>query len=227
MEFDEKQTEWSQKQSKEIPVIQTYKYKLAKQKAIELIKKKQYGLTQADFWILMNETKSGKMQYTTLILSHNGCLKINDNLQDKFKPESVEIIENGYKNELVFKYCNKEQGLFEVGEVSATNCKNDYPYAMALKRCFDRVILKLSKLAYVGIMSDSEAENMQKENQEEDIANNKIDDIKIKALNKAIKAYNISKEVVAIILSNYEYSKIEDIELKNYKSICEDLSLKK
>ena len=227
MEFDEKKYEYSAKQGKDIPVYQTHKYNEAKKKAIELIENKQYGLTQADFWILMNETKTGKMQYTTLILSHNGCLKINDNLQDKFKPESVEIIENGYKNELVFKYCNKEQGLFEVGEVSATNCKNDYPYAMALKRCFDRVVLKLSKLAYSGIMSDSEAEDTQKENQEQDLANEKIDNTRIKALNKAIKAYDISKEIVGIILSNYSYSKIEDIELKNYKSICDDLSLKK
>lgn len=46
----------------------------------------------------------------------------------------------------------------EVGEVSQGNCKNSYPYAMALKRCFDRVVLKNSKLAYSGVYSDSEAD---------------------------------------------------------------------
>ena len=39
-----------------------------------------------------------------------------------------------------------------------SNCQNDYPYAMAYKRLFDRVVLKLSKLAYSGIYSDSESE---------------------------------------------------------------------
>jgi hypothetical protein len=47
---------------------------------------------------------------------------------------------------------------WSIGEASPKNCKNDYPYAMALKRLFDRVVLKLSKLAYSGIMSDSESE---------------------------------------------------------------------
>ena len=42
--------------------------------------------------------------------------------------------------------------------MSQHNCKNAYPYAMALKRCFDRVVLKNSKLAYDGVYSDSEAD---------------------------------------------------------------------
>ena len=227
MDFDEKQTEWSAKQGKEIPVVISNKYKEAKKKAIELIESNKYGLTEADFWILMNETKIGKMMYTTLILSHNGCLKINDNLSSKFNPDEVEIIENGYKGELVFKYQDKEQGIFEVGEVSEKNCKNDYPYAMALKRCFDRVVLKLSKLAFSGIMSDSEAEDTNKQEEEKDIANEKIDEIKKTALEKAIKKYKISDEIVGIILSNYNYSILEDIQVKNYKAICDDLSLNK
>lgn len=227
MDFEEKQTEWSTKQGKEIPVVISNKYKEAKQKAIELIENKKYGLTEADFWILMNETKTGKMMYTTLILSHNGCLKINDNLISKFNPDAVEIIENGYKGELVFKYQDKEQGIFEVGEVSEKNCKNDYPYAMALKRCFDRVVLKISKLAFCGIMSDSEAEDTTKQDEEKDIANEKIDDIKKTALEKAIKKYKISDEIVGIILSNYNYSTLEEIQVKNYKAICDDLSLNK
>ena len=218
---------------KKIPVeFHTPKYKEAKNKATELLNSDKYKgvLEPSDFWILVNTyANKTKAMYSGLIISHDGCLKINDVLEDKlkFKPECMGLDKEGYNNSLVYSYICPEQGLYEVGEVSKDNCKNDYPYAMALKRCFDRVVLKLSKLAYSGIMSDSEAEDTQKENQEQDLANEKIDNTKIKALNKAIKAYDISKEIVGIILSNYSYSKIEDIELKNYKSICDDLSLKK
>ena len=156
--FNEKTTEWSNKQGKEIPVWQSDKYKESRDKAIEVIKSGKYGLSESDFWILMNETKSGKMAYTGLIISHNGCLKINDALSDKFKPECVSYTENGWSGSLVYTYCSTEQGLFEVGEVSSKNCKIDYPYAMALKRMFDRVVLKLSKLAYAGIYGEDEAD---------------------------------------------------------------------
>ncbi len=228
MDFDEKKEEWSVSQKKYLPVNFTSKYIEAKKKAKELIEKKEFGLTEADFWILQNENREKtKINYTTLILTHNGCLKINDKSENKFNPDAVTIIENGYKGELVFKYQDKEQGIFEVGEVSEKNCKNDYPYAMALKRCFDRVVLKLSKLAFSGIMSDSEAEDTTKQDEEKDIANEKIDEIKKTALEKAIKKYKISDEIVGIILSNYNYSSLEDIEIKNYKAICDDLSLSK
>lgn len=156
--FGEKQKEYSAKDGKELPVWVTPKYEVARQKAIEIIDSGKYGVTDADFWILMNATKTGKMAYTGLIISHNGCLKINDSLADKFKPECVNYDKQGYRESLVYSYCCPEQGLYEVGEVSAKNCKNEYPYAMAYKRLFDRVVLKLSKLAYSGIMSDSESD---------------------------------------------------------------------
>lgn len=100
------------------------------------------------------------MAYTGLIISHDGCLKINDKLKDelKFKPQCVTVDKDGYKGSLVYSYCCEEQGLYEVGEVTSDNCKNSYPYAMALKRCFDRVVLKNSKIAYSGIYSDSESD---------------------------------------------------------------------
>lgn len=227
MDFEEKQEEWSQKQGKNIPVVITNKYKNAKKKAIELIESNKYGLTQADFWILMNETKQGRMSYTTLILSHNGCLKINDSLDEKFNPDSIEIVEQGYKGELVFKYCNSAQGIFEVGEVSDKNCKNEYPYAMALKRCFDRVVLKLSKLAYEGIMSDSEADDSFKQDEEKNIENDAISETKLDALQRAIKKYKISDGVVGVILANYEYKTLEEIKMKDYMNIVNDLSLNK
>lgn len=156
--FGEKTMEYSTKQGKEIPVWQTPKYQEARKKAVEIIDSGKYGLTDAHFWILMNETKNGKMAYTSLIISHNGCLMVNDKLEDKFRPSCVVECRDGWNGSLVYSYQCEEQGLYEVGEVSTRNCKNDYPYAMALKRLFDRVVLKLSKLAYSGIMSDSESE---------------------------------------------------------------------
>lgn len=158
MNFGEKATEYSQKHGKEVPVWQSPKYLESKAKAEEIINSQKYGVKESDFWILMNATKSGKMAYTGLIISHNGCLKINDCLESKFDPSCVTIDKEGYKGSLVYTYCNSAQGIYEVGEASATNCKNDYPYAMAFKRLFDRVVLKLSRLAYAGIYSDSEAD---------------------------------------------------------------------
>lgn len=158
MNFGEKKTEYNAKLGKEVPVWQSPKYLESKAKAEEIIGCGKYGVEESDFWILMNATKSGKMAYTGLIISHNGCLKINDCLESKFSPECVTLDKDGYKNSLVYSYCNEAQGIYEVGEVNATNCKNEYPYAMAYKRLFDRVVLKLSKLAYAGIYSDSEAD---------------------------------------------------------------------
>lgn len=156
--FGEKKMEWSQKHGKEIPVWQSPKYVESKAKAEEIINSNKYGVLASDFWILMNATKNENMAYTGLIISHNGCLKINDCLERKFDPACVRVDKDGYKGSLVYTYCNPEQGLYEVGEVNQSNCKNEYPYAMAYKRLFDRVVLKLSKLAYAGIYSDSEAD---------------------------------------------------------------------
>ena len=155
--FNEKTVEHTKDGDK--PVWQSPKYIAAKEKAIEAINSGKYGLTEADFWILMNLTaKKDKMAYSGLIISHNGCLKINDCLESKFTPSCVFFDKDGYKNSLVYSYCNDEQGIYEVGEVSDKNCSNAYPYAMAYKRLFDRVVLKLSKFAYSGIMSDSESD---------------------------------------------------------------------
>ncbi len=227
--FNEKKEEYSTKQGKNIPVWQSEKYIQARKKAVELIEKKEYGLTEADFWILMNETKSGKMQYTGLIISHTGCLKINDKLEKdkKFIASSVSIDKDGYENTLVYTYINDGQGLYEVGEVSKLNCKNLYPYAMALKRCFDRVVLKNSKLAYESIYSDSEGADIEKENDEKETAEETIDKVKIEALYKAISSYKIADAVVSIVLAGFNYSKIEDIRIKDYKMICDAFALRK
>jgi hypothetical protein len=165
--FGEKKSEYNSKLGKEVEVWQSPKYLEAKKKAIETLESPLYKdvLSEGDFWILMNALKSGKMAYTGLIISHNGCLKINDALpaDKRFKPSCVSLTETGYKGSLVYTYINDDQGIYEVGEVSDKNCSNAYPYAMALKRCMDRVILKSSKLAYSGIYSDSEAEEFKNE----------------------------------------------------------------
>lgn len=164
--FGEKKTE--NINGKTLPVESiTPKYKEARNKAIELLESDKYKgiLETSDFWILVNTyANKTKAMYSGLIISHDGCLKINDVLDKelKFKPECMTLDKEGYNGSLVFTYNCSEQGIYEVGEVSKDNCKNDYPYAMALKRCMDRVILKNSKIAYSGIYSDSEADEFTK-----------------------------------------------------------------
>lgn len=165
-----------------IPVeFHTPKYKEAKAKAIELLESKEYKdvLLESDFWILVNTySNKTKAMYSGLIISHDGCLKINDTLEEKlkFKPECISIDKEGYKNSLVYTYNCKEQGLYEVGEVNAENLKKGaYPYAMAIKRCFDRVVLKNSKIAYSGIYSDSESEEFTKKEEPKDDKKKKLE----------------------------------------------------
>lgn len=158
--FDEKKMEYDSEIKKEIPVIWMPKYYSGRGAAIKLLEEKVY-MSESDFWILKNKTKAkDKMLYSGLIISHNGCLKLNDNAaaEKRFRPECVTIDKQGYGGSLVYTYCCPDQGIYEVGEASAKNCKNDYPYAMAFKRCFDRVVLKLCGLAFYGVYSDSEAD---------------------------------------------------------------------
>jgi hypothetical protein len=161
--FGEKEKEYFN--GKEMEVWQSPKYKASRDKAIEMIESNRYDLTDADFWILMNSTKTGKMAYTGLIISHNGCLKINDKLDNKVKPSCFSLDKDGYNNSLVYTYCDEDT--FEVGEFNSTNGKNAYPYAMAFKRCFDRVVLKKSKLAFSGIYSEVEADEFKEQPSEE------------------------------------------------------------
>jgi hypothetical protein len=163
--FNEKKFEFFN--GKDLPVVITPKYTEAKNKALEAINGTYKDiLSEADFWILMNTNKAkDKMLYSGLIISHNGCLKINDSLplERRFKPSALSRTE-GWKGALIYTYCDDE--IFEVGEVTEENCKNAYPHAMALKRCFDRVVLKKCKLAYGGIMSDSESEEFREPERE-------------------------------------------------------------
>lgn len=163
-DFNEKEEEFINGQT--LKVWQSPAYKNSKEKVIEILESGKYDLKECDFWILMNKTKTGKVAYTGLIISHNGCLKINDKLENKVIPKNFTIDKEGYKNSLVVSYVDDD--VCEFGEYSSTNCKNEYPYAMAYKRCFDRAVLKKSKLAYAGVYSDSEADEF-KEKQEDEM----------------------------------------------------------
>lgn len=182
--FEEKATEFNSKTGKEAPPWLTPRYKEAKNKAIEIIESDLYKgvILESDFWILKNALKNGNISYTGLIISHNGCLKINDVLPEgkKFEPDSVTIDKDGYNGSLVFIYQNQKQGIYEVGEVNPKNCRNEYVYAMGLKRCMDRVILKLSRLAYSGIFSEVEADEFKEPEKTEIIkkdADEKVEDV--------------------------------------------------
>ena len=165
--FGEKSKEKNPKTEEEVTVFKTPKYLEAYQSAFQIVTENKFGLEEKDFWIQKNMSKTGtKMIYSGLIISHNGCLKINSQLKEQFKPECVTIDKDGYGDSLVFLYCSPEQGLFEAGEVNKSNCKIAYPYAMALKRLFDRVVLKLSKLAYDGIYADTESDEFSEDEEE-------------------------------------------------------------
>ena len=224
-DFGEKKTESYQGQ--ELPVWQSPKYLEAKKGVIEILESEQYKgvLKVSDFWILMNTySNKTKMMYTGLIISHNGCLKINDLLENKFKPECVSLDKEGYNNSLVYTYQDEE--VYEVGEVSKSNCKNDYPYAMALKRCFDRVVLKKCKLAYKGIYSDSEADEFT-----EKLENKEVEEINYRnELIKYCKENNIDMNEIAkeyklnAQSNNEEFEKaLNELEFVNSASIQERL----
>ena len=181
--FGAQKMEYNSKAGANTKTWESPKYLEGKKKAIELIDKTEYGLTEADFWIL--KTYSAKIvTYAGLIISHNGCLKINDKLaaEAKFVPSCVSWVRNG-AGDLVLQYLNDKQGLLEFGEASIKNCTNAYPFAMVLKRLQDRVILKNSKIAFSGIMSEVESEEFKRtEREDQEKADNLITDEQIAEL---------------------------------------------
>lgn len=231
--FGEKTKEYSFKTGKEVPVWQSPKYKQSRDKAIEIIEKYD-NIREGDFWILMNETKKGdKMIYTGLIISHNACLKLNNHLPEemRFVPSCVEFDKNGYNNSLVFMYSNDAQGIYEVGEVSRDNCKNGYPYAMAYKRLFDRVVLKNSRLAYDGIYSDSEADEFKEPQEVKEESgvelidpgkmNEKIDLAKANVIRKKCQENGIMVDKVCQL---YKINALTDMTLRMWLNVNEHWS---
>ena len=173
--FGAQKMEYNSKAGANTKTWESPKFLEGKKKAVELIDKTEYGLTESDFWIL--KTYSAKtVTYAGLIISHNGCLKINDKLaaEAKFVPSCVSWVRNG-AGDLVLQYLNDKQGLLEFGEASIKNCTNAYPFAMVLKRLQDRVILKNSKIAFSGIMSEEESEELKRpEREDQEKADNLI-----------------------------------------------------
>lgn len=164
----------------EYDVWQTPKYVESRNKAIELIESEQYKgvLKDGDFWVLMNKISENTIAYTGLIITHNACIKINDILpqEKKFQPNCFMYRTEEYANGLLGVYADDE--IFEFGEVSPKNCKNDYPYAMVLKRCFDRVVLKKSGIAQWGIYSDSEADEFKEKYEKEEVFDAPLNNVK-------------------------------------------------
>lgn len=224
-DFGEKEKEKSGKSDAFIPVNQTPKYKQSKRKAIELIESGLYGLDEGDFWILKNEG-FGKMQYSGLIISHNGCLKINDKLDEKmkFKPSSVSFLRDDGANK-VMQYVNEEQGIYEFGEISSLTCKNQYHYAMVLKRLFDRVVLKTSKIGFYGIYSENESEDFA--NKEELKADKK--EIATIEQEQGIKIEQLCKQKgldISIINEAYKINSIIDLPINKFNQVIAGLNKK-
>ena len=214
-DFGEKKVESIK--GKDLPVWMTPKYETSKAKAIEMIESNKYNLTDGDFWILMNSYANGtKMMYTGLIISHNGCLKINDAMENGFKSEF--LTREWIGDTLIYEY--NDGTLYEVGEVSPKNCQNAYPYAMAFKRCFDRVVLKKSKLAFSGIYSEVEADEFkqaektaieEKKQAEKDARWDGLkEDLNLKDLADEFRSL-YTKEEQERILAGLKYNRAEDI----------------
>lgn len=203
--FGEKKTE--NIKGVECPVWETPKYKLSRDKAIEMIESGKYGLADGDFWILMNTYSNGtKVMYTGLIISHNGCMKINDKLdsKDRFYASNVSLTRIDAKN-MYYEYNDGE--LYEVGEVNDKNCKNDYPMAMAFKRCYDRVVLKKSKLAFYGVYSEEEAEEFKQTEPRAEYTNDEIKEGKWRSFFD-----NVSDDIKIVLLSTYGVKRTDELD---------------
>lgn len=149
---------------KKIPVKFLPKYKTTKEKVIALLESDKYRdvLSASDFWILKNYNKDKtECYYSGLIISHEALIKVNDTLDErekfneKFCSSPIACNYNGVEG-LRMDYRDPRDGMLEIGEISTSNLKNDYPYAMLLKRTFDRVVKRKAKLSMV--YSDSEAD---------------------------------------------------------------------
>lgn len=158
--------------------LQTPAFVASRNKAIEMIDSGKYGLSDADFWILKTRARNGKIAYKSLIISHNGCLKINSKLPEEMQFKSAYLGKperSLFGNGVILEYDDGK--MREYGEVSPTNCRSEYPMATLLKRVMDRVILKKSELAYSGIFSEVEAEEFSKSSSEEKTVNQKDNSI--------------------------------------------------
>lgn len=91
----------------------------------------------------------------TWVMKHWACEMVGAALEVKFKPP--QIVERDESKGIVVLLVETESGEWTFGEVSKSNCKNAYPWAMAEKRAKDRLILKCAGLHGV-VYSAEEAE---------------------------------------------------------------------
>ena len=160
--FGEKEYEYND--GVKVPVTMLPKYYATREKVIALLKDKKYAdiLNESDFWILKNFDKANKnCYYSGLIILHDALVKINDTLgeNERFNQEFCsDPIPTNWNGKEGFRivYRDRRDGMIEYGEISTVNCKNSYPFAMLLKRVFDRVVKRKAKLNMV--YSDSEAD---------------------------------------------------------------------
>ena len=132
--------------------------------------KEDYKLDGTDFWQLKRGNKG------TWIIKHNALEKVaaQENIMWK-----LEVL--NFSPDVVVK-CIATSGdrvIESIGESSAKNTMNSYPYAMAEKRAVDRCILKLLN-AHAYLYSEAEADDFKEPmgNKVKAVANNKIDNIK-------------------------------------------------
>ena len=90
----------------------------------------------------------------TLVVVHKALEKIAAKKGIEFE-SPVHLLTNPANKEVVIQVTGRlgDRQEWSIGEVSARNCKNDYPFAMAEKRAKDRVILKL-----LGVAGDTYSE---------------------------------------------------------------------
>ena len=157
--FGEKKTE--KIDGVELTVFLSPKYESSKEAAIKLLESEAgNSLTEADFWIQKNKSKSGKfIVYSALIITHDALMKVNANLSEgkrfdqNFCSDPIPFDYAGRKG-MYMTYRDTRDGMFEIGEITTNSCKNEYPFAMLLKRTFDRVVKRKANL--FGIYSDAE-----------------------------------------------------------------------
>ena len=91
----------------------------------------------------------------TRVILHKALEKIAAKQGIEFN-DPVHLLTNPANKEVVIQVSGRlgDRQEWSIGEVSAKNCRNEYPFAMAEKRAKDRVILKL-----LGVAGDTYSED--------------------------------------------------------------------
>jgi hypothetical protein len=220
-EYNFGEMEYDRYKGKKIPVTILSKYTQTKEKVIALLEDDKYSkiLNESDFWILKNYDNNGdNCFYSGLIITHDALIKINDSLDDNLKfnqmfcSDPVPTTWNGTEGFRI-EYRDKRDGMIEYGEVSIKNCKNEYPFAMLLKRVFDRVVKRKANLYMV--YSDSEADEFRvaPETKEE-----------VKATDEQVDRIIAYKEVILdeLMARNITRpSEVQNLSIKEASVLCE------